>query len=82
MIRVSTKDELDCLFDLLVFVSEEDMFLNPTCRVRVRVRVKVGIRIGSWVRGRPNTVGARVRNWSSDVTLPEIMDFMAIIAVW
>jgi hypothetical protein len=66
--RLTTKDEFNCLFDLLVFVGEEDVFFDPTCRVRVRVmvrvrvRVKVGVRVRGRVRGRPNTVGARGRN--------------------
>ncbi len=34
--RVGTKDELNCLFDLLVFVSEGDVFFDPVCRVMVK----------------------------------------------
>ena len=46
--RLTTKDEFNCLFDLLVFVGEEDVFFDPICRIRVRVQVQVKVKV--WVR--------------------------------
>ncbi len=58
-------------------VGLEKVFFDPTCMIRVRVTV--GDRVRG--KGKPNTVGARGRNWSSDVTWPEMMEFMVVIAV-